>query len=179
MSRLICDYSDNLLGKCTPHTLKKIKSQLFLSTKINRSWKQYILKVSILTMFNSIPSVDHSWGFPLLPCIFIYSSNFQLYKLLAFQQQLSTSKQKHASQKIVWSWSKRLFVVAALCLPVHVGWSGTTLRNLSSSDLNLSTLIPLRVLIQTGSRLKILAPFTPSEASLACLTAELASLWTG
>ena len=83
------------------------------------------------------------------------------------------------SQKINWSWSSRLFVIAALCLPAQVGWSGTPDRNLSSSHLKESTLTLSIVLIQAGSKLNILAPFTPSDASLALLTLEWTCLCIG
>ena len=59
---------------------------------------------------------------------------------------------------------------AALPNPEVVGWSGILSRKVSNSFLKASTLLLSLFLSTTGSKLKILAPFTPKEDSLALLT---------
>ena len=59
---------------------------------------------------------------------------------------------------------------AALPNPEVVGWSGILSRKVSNSFLKTSTLLLSIFLSSTGSKLKILAPFTPKDDSLALLT---------
>ena len=77
-------------------------------------------------------------------------------------------------------WCKRLFDSADLPNPAIVGWSGILLKKSSSFILKMSILLLSRFLTSVGSRLKILAPFTPREDSLAFLTGageEETTLW--
>ena len=78
-------------------------------------------------------------------------------------------------------WCSKLFDSAALGCPGMVGWSGTKLRKVSSSLLKISMLSESIFLRVTGRRLKILAPLTERDDSLARLTGAgvLGSTWCG
>ena len=87
---------------------------------------------------------------------------------------------------LVWlynngSWCRRLLLSAALPSPGMVGSSGMLPRKTSRWFLNMSTCSVLIVLMLSGKRLKILAPLTPKEFSLALLTSAGAfgSIWFG
>ena len=67
-------------------------------------------------------------------------------------------------------WWRRLFDSADLPKPGIVGWSGILFKKMSSFALNMSTLWLSMFLKSAGSKLKILAPLTPREDSLAFLT---------
>ena len=111
---------------------------------VNKSWNgTYVLLVPLLH--------THTMTFYL----FIVEI-CQLIITVGFSTRVVNQKIIKA-QEVSWSWSRRLFVEAALPLPWSVGWSGTPHRNLSSSDLNLSTVTSFMIHIQTGRRLKILA----------------------
>ena len=70
-------------------------------------------------------------------------------------------------------------VSAALTRPETVGWSGTEWRKLSKINLKASMVVTSLFLMYSGSRLKSLAPLTPSDPSLAFLTLAAADLVTG
>ena len=67
---------------------------------------------------------------------------------------------------------------AALPNPVTVGWSGMVDRNTSKWFLNRSTWLVFILLNCSGKRLKMLAPLTPRDLSLAFLTTDGAALTT-
>ena len=63
-------------------------------------------------------------------------------------------------------------VSEALPWPAIVGWSATSDRKMSKLFLKVFTSSELMFLILAGSKLKILAPFTPIDDSLALFTRE-------
>ena len=65
---------------------------------------------------------------------------------------------------------KQRISLAALCLPLTVGWSGMLANHLSNPALNCRT-VPCMSLSSFGMRLKSLEPFTGKDASLALATA--------
>ena len=76
------------------------------------------------------------------------------------------------------SWSNKLFESAALPSPVIVGWSGMDDRKTSKWFLKTSIWSLFMLLSVSGKRLKILAPLTPRDPSLAFLTIFGAALTT-
>ena len=68
------------------------------------------------------------------------------------------------------SWCKRELLAAALTSPRTVGWSGIPERKMSRWFLKKSTWSVLVLLRLSGKRLKICAPLTPRDCSLALLT---------
>ena len=64
--------------------------------------------------------------------------------------------------------SNRLLDTAALNKPEVVGWSGTVDKNMSRWFLKRAKSPEFSFLL--GRRLKILAPWTPKDLSLACFT---------
>ena len=69
-------------------------------------------------------------------------------------------------------WCNKLLVSEALPWPAIVGWSATSERKLSKLFLKVFTSLESMFLILAGSKLNILAPFTPIDDSLALLTRE-------
>ena len=66
--------------------------------------------------------------------------------------------------------SNRLLDTAALNKPEVVGWSGTVDRKMSRWFLKRAKSPEFSFLRLLGRRLKILAPWTPKDLSLACFT---------
>ena len=68
------------------------------------------------------------------------------------------------------TWSSRLLDLAALDKPGVVGWSGTVDKKMSKWFLKRAKSPEFSFLRLLGRRLKILAPWTPKDLSLACCT---------
>ena len=66
--------------------------------------------------------------------------------------------------------SNRMLDTAALDKPEVVGWSGTVDRKMSKWFLKRAKSPEFSFLRLLGRRLNILAPWTPKDLSLACLT---------
>ena len=73
------------------------------------------------------------------------------------------------SQSCCSIWSNKLLVAAALASPVMVGWSGTVTRKMSRLFLKRGKSLEFSFLRFIGRRLKMCAPWTARDLSLASL----------